>query len=115
MNTQPAAGRAFIRAEETEWEFADDGVRRKILGYDNQLMMVHVKFEKGAVGEPHHHVHRQVTYVESGRFEVNIDGEKNILEQGDSFFVNPDLVHSVVALEKGALIDVFTPARRDFI
>src|SRR6476619_544571 len=105
---------AFNKSANLDWETADAGVERKILGYDDQVMMVGVRFEKGAVGSLHHHVHRQISYVESGRFEVTIDGKKSILEKGDCFFVAPDLVHGVVALEKGSLVDVFTPARMDF-
>jgi quercetin dioxygenase-like cupin family protein len=78
-------------------------------------MMVLVRFEKGAIGTLHHHVHRQVSYVASGSFEVTIGGEKHILKQGDSFFVAPDLVHGVISLEAGSLVDVFTPAREDFM
>lgn len=107
--------KAFINAGEIKWETVANGVERKILGYDDQVMMVCVRFEKGAVGSLHHHVHRQITYVESGRFEVTIDEAKSMLQQGDCFFVAPDLVHGVVALEKGSLVDVFTPARMDFI
>jgi quercetin dioxygenase-like cupin family protein len=105
----------FIVSGEIDWEVLGGGVERKVLGYDDEIMMVHFRFEKGAVGSLHHHVHRQVAYVESGRFEVTIDGEKKILEKGDSYFVAPNLVHGVVALEAGALIDVFTPARQDFV
>ena len=108
-------GEAFIVSEDFAWETVDEGVQRKILGYDDDVMMVCVRFEKGAIGSLHHHVHRQVSYVESGRFEVSIDGRKKILEQGDCFFVAPDLVHGVVALEAGSLVDVFTPARIDFL
>jgi quercetin dioxygenase-like cupin family protein len=107
--------KAFINSENTEWEIVDNGVERKILGYDEKLMMVCVRFEKGAVGTLHHHIHRQISYVESGRFDVTINGKKSILEKGDCFFVAPDLVHGVVALEKGILVDVFTPARMDFL
>ena len=107
--------KAFINSGNINWETVGEGVERKILGYDDQVMMVYIRFEKGAVGSLHHHFHRQVSYVESGRFEVTIDGEKCILAQGDCFFVAPDLVHGVVALEKGSLVDVFTPARMDFI
>ena len=106
---------AFISSANIEWETVDKGVERKILGYDDEVMMVCVRFEKGAVGSLHHHVHRQISYVESGRFDVTIDGKKSILEKGDCFFVAPDLVHGVVALEKGTLVDVFTPARLDFL
>lgn len=107
--------KAFINASAIEWETAGKGIERKILGFDDQVMMVHIRFEKGAVGSLHHHFHRQISYVESGRFEVTIDDEKSILRQGDCFFVAPDLVHGVVALESGTLVDIFTPARKDFI
>ncbi|NTS43825.1 cupin domain-containing protein [Flavisolibacter sp. BT320] len=109
------AGKPFIEAETLTWDALGNGVERKILGYDNEVMMVLVRFEKGAVGTLHHHVHRQVSYVDSGRFEVEIDGVKKILQKGDCFFVAPNLVHGVVALEAGCLVDVFAPAREDFI
>ncbi len=108
-------GKPFIQAESIAWETVDNGVERKILGYDDQLMLVCVRFEKGAIGTLHHHIHRQVSYVASGSFEVTIDGKKKVLREGDSFFVAPDLVHGVVALEEGTLVDVFTPAREDFV
>lgn len=107
--------KAFIHSKEIPWQKTADGVERKILGFDDQVMMVCVRFEKDAVGSLHHHPHRQISYVESGRFEVTIDGKKKILEQGDCFFVVPDVVHGVVALDKGVLVDIFTPAREDFL
>jgi len=107
--------KSFIHAGDIEWETVDNGVERKILGHDDQVMMVHIRFEKGAIGSLHHHFHRQISFVESGSFEVTIDGVKTVLKQGDCFFVAPDLVHGVEALERGTLVDVFTPARKDFI
>ena len=109
------AGKPFIASEEIAWEKVDNGIERKILGHDDQVMMVCVRFEKGAIGNLHHHIHRQISYIESGSFEVSIDGNKKILQTGDCFFVAPDLVHGVVALEAGVLIDIFTPARMDFL
>jgi quercetin dioxygenase-like cupin family protein len=108
-------GQPFVKSSELEWETVDKGVQRKVLGYDDQLMMVYFHFEKGAVGTLHHHVHRQIAYVASGSFEVTIDGNKKTLEQGDCYFVAPDVVHGVLALEEGSLVDVFTPARKDFL
>lgn len=108
-------GKAFVAASEIPWESVDNGIERKIIGYDEQVMMVCVRFEKGAIGSLHHHVHRQISYVESGSFEVTIDGKKKILNQGDCFFVAPDLVHGVLAVEPGTLVDIFTPARLDFL
>ena len=106
----------FVRRSDTQWQRTNDaGVRRQILGYGPDLMLVRVQFEPGAVGALHHHPHRQVSYVESGRFEVTVDDERAELGPGDCFFVTADRVHGVVAREAGTLIDVFTPAREDFL
>lgn len=114
MESQVSTG-AYIFSDDIPWTPVDPGVERKILGYDGSLMMVCVRFERGAVGSLHRHVHRQVSYVQSGRFEVTIDGATRTLAAGDCFFVRPDLVHGVVALEEGILVDVFTPMREDFL
>jgi quercetin dioxygenase-like cupin family protein len=105
----------FIDSSILEWFPADKGVVRKLLGYDRELLMMHVKFQKDAVGYIHSHPHRQVTFIETGSFEVKIGEEKKTLKAGDCYFVPPNIPHGVVALEEGALIDVFSPSREDII
>lgn len=105
----------FIFGKEVPWEVVGEGVSRQILGYDEELMMVRVKFEKGAVGALHHHTNRQCTYVLSGKFEFTIDGVKKVVSAGDCLFKTPDLIHGCVCLEAGELLDTFTPMRSDFI
>lgn len=105
----------FIHASEMKWENAGEGVRRQILGYSPEIMMVRVDFDKGAIGPGHTHPHCQVTYVESGRFEVESNGKKEELVAGDCFIVDPDVRHAVRAVDAGCLIDVFTPLREDFL
>jgi len=109
------AREGIIRADATGWETVGEGVKRKILGYDGALMMVHVRFAKGSIGSVHRHPHRQVTFVERGIFEVQVGTRKTTLGSGDCFFIPPDVDHGVVALEEGSLVDVFTPAREDFL
>ena len=53
----------FQFEKELKWENPGPGIRRQIMGYDEQLMMVKVQFEKGAVGTMHEHHHSQATYV----------------------------------------------------
>jgi len=105
----------FIRDATLPWADAGKGVTRKILGYDRELMMVRVRFDKGSVGYVHKHPHRQVTYVERGAFEVQIGDEKKILATGDCFFIPPEVEHGVLALDDGCLVDVFAPGREDFV
>ena len=109
------ASAAFIIGDEIEWEFVGDKVKRKILGFDASLMLVNVHFEKGGIGALHEHYHSQVTYVESGAFEVTIGGEVKTLKAGDSFYVAPHVLHGAVCIETGILIDVFSPIREDFM
>ena len=99
----------------TEWEDLGDGISRQLMGWDNKIMMVKVKFKKGAVGAEHKHPHVQTTYCVSGKFEFTIDGEGVIIEPGDGLYVAPDLLHGALCLEPGILIDVFSPAREDFL
>jgi len=44
-----------------------------------------------------------------------VGGERETLGTGDCFFAQADVPHGVRALEAGTLVDVFTPAREDFL
>ena len=106
---------AFQSGNEIAWQDLGNGISRQVFGYDDKVMMVKVKFDKGAVGVLHEHYHSQVTYVESGIFEMTIGSEKKIIKKGDGYYVIPHVVHGIVCLEPGILIDVFSPYREDFI
>jgi quercetin dioxygenase-like cupin family protein len=105
----------FIEDKDIQWETPDPGIRRKVMAYNEQLMLAKVEFEKGAVGALHEHYHSQISHVESGKFEITIDGEKRVLKAGDAYYIPPHVVHGALCLEPGVLIDVFSPHREDFI
>ena len=109
------ATKVCIENQELPWEATAPGMKRKIMAYDESLMLVKVEFEKGGIGSLHSHRHTQISHVESGVFEVEISGEKKVLKAGDAFYVPPHAVHGAVCLEAGVLIDVFSPMREDFI
>ena len=104
----------FQVGSEVQWEEVGQGVKRQILGHDDQILIVKVAFEKGSFGPIHDHFHSQATYVESGQFEVEVDGVKKVLKKGDGFYIPPHTPHGAVCLEDGVLIDVFSPIREDF-
>ena len=114
MNTNELVN-GFKRNDDIAWEQMDKGIKRKIMAYDDSLMMVKVEFETGGIGTVHQHYHTQITHVESGVFEIEIDGEKQVLKSGDGFHIPPNVWHGAVCLEAGVLIDVFSPMREDFI
>jgi quercetin dioxygenase-like cupin family protein len=109
------ASQGFIFGKNIEWENIQEGIKRKILGFDDNLMMTLQEFKKNSKGYVHSHPHRQVSYIVQGSFEVQIENEKKLLKKGDSFFIPPSVEHGVVALEDALLVEVFSPLREDFI
>lgn len=105
----------FLMTKDIEWETVGEGVKRKIMAYDDKIMLVHVAFDKGGIGPMHQHYHSQVTYVVSGSFDVTIDGKTETLKTGDSFYIPPNVLHGAICTEVGELIDVFSPIREDFM
>ena len=105
----------FLYGREVEKETVAEGMMRQILGYDDSLMMARVEFETGAIGYKHAHIHAQVTYVESGKFEFTVGSTSKVLEAGDCVYIPPDELHGAVCQEAGALLDVFSPVREDFL
>lgn len=107
--------KVFIEDSEIEWESVGEGVKRKIVAYDDHLMMTKVAFEKGGVGALHHHHHSQISHVESGAFEIQIGDDKKLLRAGDAYIIPPYVIHGAVCMEAGVLVDAFSPYREDFI
>ncbi|MEE3224749.1 MAG: cupin domain-containing protein [Bacteroidota bacterium] len=113
--SKKATSDVFFKTDENAWEQADNGITRQIIAHNNDLMVVSVKFEKGAIGSVHNHVHTQGSYVVSGKFEITINRKSELLEAGDGFYVPPHAPHGAKCLEAGILIDSFNPAREDFL
>ncbi|CAN7164155.1 cupin domain-containing protein [Rhizobium sp. LjRoot254] len=101
--------------EDITWIEVAPGNLRAVLSERPEVMLVAFSFEPGTVGALHSHPHTQVSYIAEGSFEVTVDGVTQRLAAGSSFIVAPNLVHGVLALEKGLLIDTFTPRRDDFL
>ena len=101
--------------KEIEEKEVGEGLMRKVLAHNDNLMVCELHFKKGAIGAMHSHPHEQCTYIVSGKFEFDIGGKKVVLGAGDSTYKQPNIMHGGVCLEEGILIDVFTPARQDFL
>lgn len=105
-----------IKENDAKVTVLSDLVTRTLMVHNDKMMMIRFDFKKGGIGDPHsHEIHDQVGYILSGKFELTCGGETTIVEAGDSYLANPGVVHGVVALEEGAILDVFTPIRDEFI
>ena len=114
-NPNPALERLFVDDATLPWETVAEGVTRKIMTYDDDLMLVKVAFETGGIGAVHQHQHTQISYVVSGEFAITIADETRTVRTGDAYYIPPNVPHGAVCVQAGILADVFTPRREDFI
>jgi quercetin dioxygenase-like cupin family protein len=105
----------IVKNISVDFDTMAEGINRKILARGGKIMSVEVHFEKGAVAAVHSHPHEQIGYILRGSLELEIDGKKEIIMSGDSFYVKPNRPHGVKALEQTTVLDVFTPQREDFL
>ena len=105
----------WVFFKDIEGEASAPGVIRKVLAYCDALMCVVNEFEEGAVGAIHSHPHTQITYVAEGRFRFTIGNKEKEVAKGDTLCKQNEVKHGCVCLEKGVLVDFFTPMRKDFI
>lgn len=106
---------AFIFGATHPVEDLGGGIKRQLMGFNQQILMAKIWFDDDAIGYVHSHYHTQVSYVESGEFEVQIAGQNEILKAGDCFYIEPNIEHGAVCRKAGVLIDVFSPCREDFV
>jgi quercetin dioxygenase-like cupin family protein len=85
------------------------------MAYCDTAMGVINEFEKGASGPMHSHPHTQITYISEGKFSFTIGEETREVGKGDVLYKIGGIKHGCVCLEKGSMVDFFTPMREDFV
>ena len=105
----------FTFNRDVELEDLGGGLSRKVMSYSDNIMTVEVHFEAGTVAPMHNHPHEQLTYVKSGKFEFTVGDETKTVVEGDTIYKVPNIMHGCKCIEKGVLIDNFTPMRKDFL
>jgi quercetin dioxygenase-like cupin family protein len=93
----------------------EPGLTRRVGAHNEKLFLVEHRMENGWVGAAHRHPHEQVVYVVSGRLRIAAGGHSFDVGPGDSLVVRGGVEHQATALEASVAIDVFTPARLDYL
>jgi len=78
-------------------------------------MLVKVNLAKGFNGDVDQHPQEQISYIEKGAVEFEVDGNKRILQQGDTQYIPSNVKHQVRVIEECIILDVFTPLRQDIL
>jgi quercetin dioxygenase-like cupin family protein len=109
------AGRVVYTATDaTAVSSPEKGMRRQVLAYSQQLMLVRHQFAQGWAGARHSHPHHQLVYVVRGHIRFEGGGKTVEMHGGDSLVVDGSVEHQATALEDSEVLDVFTPYREDY-
>ncbi|HVZ84706.1 MAG TPA: cupin domain-containing protein [Terracidiphilus sp.] len=93
----------------------EPGLERQVLVHTPELMLVRHRMQKGWRGTRHAHPHHQLVYIVSGGIRAVVRDTEIGARAGDSFIVEPNAEHQAWALEDSVVLDVFTPAREDYL
>ncbi len=78
-------------------------------------MLVEHRAELGWAGARHSHPHDQLVYVLSGRLKFVCGDQTFEVKASDNFVIRGNVEHQAFALEPSVVLDVFTPAREDYL
>jgi len=92
----------------------EPGLRRQVMSYSPNIMLVRHTMTKGWVGARHSHPHEQMVYLVSGRIRFQHPGGVFEAGPGDCFLVPGNVEHQASALEDCEVLDIFTPVREDY-
>lgn len=91
------------------------GVSLDSLAVGEKSQVTKMNYVSGNYASPHQHPHEQSGYVMSGRYELSIGDEIYELSAGDSYSIPGNQIHAFKVIDGGAVIDVFTPPREDYL
>ena len=92
-----------------------EGIYRKTLTYNKELMLVQFILEKGAKLPRHDHEAHQIGYIISGKIKFNTEKQGEFfVKSGDSYIFDSYEKHEAFVIEKSEVIDIFNPPREDY-
>ncbi|XXX81669.1 cupin domain-containing protein [Sorangium sp. So ce134] len=104
-----------VRSREVVFFTPEPGLKRRILAHNANMMLVEHHMELGWAGARHSHPHDQLVYVISGHLKFSCADEEFEVRAGDSFVVRGGVEHQAWAFEPSVVLDVFNPAREDYM
>jgi quercetin dioxygenase-like cupin family protein len=115
IDDEPGNGLILPRDPAAPFTEPEPGLQRQVLVHSTAMMLVRHRMRKGWQGAPHRHPHEQMVYVISGRIRVRIGNVWHNASAGDNFIVASNAEHEAEAAEDSVVLDVFTPAREDYL
>jgi quercetin dioxygenase-like cupin family protein len=91
------------------------GVDFDVLAIGQKSMVTKMNFKVGDIVPFHSHPNEQSGYVISGKYLLKLKENNHLLTEGDTYSILENAEHSLEVMEKGNIIDFFTPPRQDYL
>lgn len=91
------------------------GVSRRTLNAGERTSIHEIQIAKGCTVPMHTHPHEQIGYLVKGRVKFELGDETRELSAGDSWIIPSEIPHEVTAIEDAVALDIFSPAREEYI
>lgn len=82
--------------------------------HSGNISLAYWDAKEGAEIPLHHHVHEMMVNVLSGKLELTIGNESQILEPGIVGVIPSNVPHKAKAITDCRILDVFFPVREDY-
>jgi quercetin dioxygenase-like cupin family protein len=91
-----------------------NGIFRKTLSYNNEVMLCYITLETDAELPLHDHEAHQIGYVIKGKIKFFTDTREFIVEKGDSYVFDSYEKHGAKIIDQAEVIEVFSPTRDEY-
>ncbi len=92
------------------------GILRRTMCYNATAQICQFDMKKGSIIELHSHPAAQIGYVIKGKVEFLYETKesKHVVVAGDSYLIPGNVLHGAKILEDSDVIEVFSPARKEY-
>ncbi|TXT66754.1 MAG: Cupin domain protein [Promethearchaeota archaeon] len=91
-----------------------EGIYRKTLIYNENVMLCLFYLDKNASIPIHNHEAHQIGYILKGKIKFLLEDGSFLAEMGDSYVFNSMEKHGAEIIEDSEVIEVFSPSRNDY-
>jgi quercetin dioxygenase-like cupin family protein len=103
----------FIKVSDIKPKEMAPGFHGRFIRSEN-MTVAYWDIKSGSAIPVHHHVHEMIVNVISGKLQLTIDKETQILEAGMAAIIPSNVPHTAKGLTDCQVIDVFYPIREDY-
>nr|WP_068891774.1 cupin domain-containing protein [Pedobacter panaciterrae] len=91
------------------------GVDFLVLSIGTESMVTKMLYKSTDFVPFHKHPNEQNGYVISGQYKLKFGDKEFLLTEGDTYSIPANVEHSIEIIERGEVVDVFTPIRQDYL